>query len=132
MSASSVDRLRQNLACQQGSSRAHAGGKTNGSMKAVGDLSRGRNKRCVWKISSKPFKGAHFAVYPPELIETPIKAGCPENGIVLDPFIGSGTTALVALQEGRKFIGIELNSNYIEIANNRLKSIIEQTTISGY
>jgi len=82
---------------------------------------QGRNKRCVWKINTKPFKEAHFAVYPPELIETPIKAGCPENGIVLDPFFGSGTTGVVARSLNRNWIGIELNPEYIKIANNRLK-----------
>jgi len=80
----------------------------------------GRNKRCVWSITTKSFKGAHFAVYPPELIETPIRAGCPEEGIVLDPFFGSGTTGLVALKQNKKFIGIELNQDYIEIAKRRL------------
>ena len=80
----------------------------------------GRNKRCVWSITTKSFKGAHFAVYPQELIETPIKAGCPEEGIVLDPFFGSGTTGLVALKQNKKFIGIELNPDYIEVAKRRL------------
>jgi len=65
-------------------------------------LKRGRNKRCVWSIATRPFPGSHFATYPPQLIETPIKAGCQEGGIVLDPFIGSGTTALVARRLGRK------------------------------
>jgi len=79
-----------------------------------------KNKRSVWQITTKPFKEAHFAVYPPELIETPIKAGCPENGIVLDPFMGSGTTLKVARKFGRKSIGIELNKDYINIAVKRL------------
>lgn len=57
-------------------------------------LRYGRNKRAVWRIAVQPFRGEHFAVYPPALIETPIKAGCPKSGIVLDPFMGSGTTAL--------------------------------------
>ena len=83
----------------------------------------GRNKRCVWTIPTSAFRGKHFAVYPPSLIETPIKAGCPEQGIVLDPFMGSGTTALVALKQNKKFLGIELNPNYIEIAEKRIKSI---------
>ncbi|KKL24858.1 hypothetical protein LCGC14_2411090, partial [marine sediment metagenome] len=87
---------------------------------------QGRNKRCVWKISPRPFKEAHFAVYPEELCETPIKAGCPEGGIVLDPFFGAGTTGLVALKQNKKFIGIELNPEYIEIAKKRLKPFLEQ------
>src|SRR5260370_7549736 len=83
-------------------------------------LKRGRNKRCVWSIGTRPFSGSHFAAYPPRLVETPIKAGCPEGGIVLDPFIGSGTTALVSRRLGRKFIGIDLNPAYVQMAENRL------------
>jgi len=90
------------------------------------NLEKGRNKRTVWSINPKPFKEAHFAVYPEELCETPIKAGCPKEGIVLDPFFGSGTTGLVALKQNKKFIGIELNKEYIEIANKRLKPYLEQ------
>jgi len=145
----------------------------------------GRNKRCVWKISTKSFKGAHFAVYPSELIETPIKSGCPEfvcnkcgkpkikfckkigeinvspiggikhrnngnpiysgnnkqniyddgnyvpscrcnagfsSGIVLDPFIGSGTTAIVCKQLGRKYLGFDINKKYCEIARGRINA----------
>ncbi len=82
-----------------------------------------RNKRSVWRIGTARFAGKHFAVYPPKLIETPIKAGCPENGIVLDPFIGSGTTAVVAKRLNRRFIGVELNRRYIKIANERLRLI---------
>jgi site-specific DNA-methyltransferase (cytosine-N4-specific) len=82
----------------------------------------GRNKRSVWSINTKPFKGAHFAVFPEELIETPIKAGCPEGGIVMDIFMGSGTTGVVAKRLGRKYIGIELNPEYIKIANERIEN----------
>jgi len=88
--------------------------------------SKGRNKRTVWTINPKPFKESHFAVYPEELCETPIKAGCIKNGIVLDPFFGAGTTGLVALKQNKKFIGIELNKEYIKIAKNRLKPFLEQ------
>jgi DNA modification methylase len=84
-------------------------------------LKRGRNKRCVWSIGTRPFAGSHFAVYPPQLIETPIKAGCPEGGVVLDPFMGSGTTALVAQSLSRSFIGIDLNPAYVQMTNDRLK-----------
>lgn len=84
----------------------------------------GRNKRCVWTINPKPFKEAHFATFPTELIKTPVKAGCPKGGIILDPFMGSGTTALVAKLLNRKYVGIELNSSYIEIANRRLRQEI--------
>lgn len=83
-------------------------------------LKRGRYKRCVWRVAVRPYYGEHFATYPPDLIETPIKAGCPRNGIVLDPFMGSGTTALVANRLGRKFIGVELSPAYIRLARARL------------
>lgn len=153
----------------------------------------GRNKRCVWRIPTRPFKGAHFAVFPPDLVQPMIEAGCPEfvckkcgkpreeiievirpndynpsaqdkrnegrgsmshhrplseifsvalrskrvskgltdcgcnagwdSGIVLDPFMGSGTTGVVALRMGRRFIGIELNPNYIKLAEERIKNI---------
>ena len=81
---------------------------------------KGRNKRTVWNIATVPFKGAHIATYPPKLIEIPIKAGCPENGIILDPFMGSGTTAVVAKRLNRKYIGIELNPEYIKMAEGRI------------
>ena len=157
------------------------------------DLSKGRNKRTIWKIKPKPFKEAHFAVYPEELCQTPIKAGCPEfvckkcgspkvldlkytryetrpnknskysddvyvnsnkpkglatrtmsdiinngykstcdcnagfeGGIVLDPFFGAGTTGVVALKQNKKYIGIELNPEYIKIAEARINKIKEQ------
>ena len=81
----------------------------------------GKNKRTVWKIATKPYPEAHFAVYPPELIETPIKAGCPESGVVLDMFMGSGTTAEVARNLNRNYVGIELNAEYIPLIEDRLK-----------
>jgi DNA modification methylase len=86
-------------------------------------LRYGRNKRSVWRIAVRPFRGEHFAVYPPELIETPIQAGCPKGGVVLDPFMGSGTTALVAQQLDRNFIGIDLNPDYIRLARQRLAAV---------
>lgn len=85
----------------------------------------GRNKRCVWKINTASFKGGHFAVFPPKLVETPIKAGCPKNGIVLDIFCGAGTTGVVAKKLNRKFIGIELNSEYIKLASERIRYTID-------
>jgi hypothetical protein len=155
-------------------------------LRSIERSQQGRNKRCVWTITTKPFKEAHFATYPEELCRIPIKAGCPEfvckkcgkgrqriykdtgnfigqggygsktaehikvsptsslltkkvkekkvngltdcgckagfqPGIVLDPFIGSGTTAVVALNLGLNFIGIELNSKYVAIAEKRIK-----------
>jgi DNA modification methylase len=79
------------------------------------------NKKSVWTVTTKPFAEAHFATFPEELITPCILAGCPKEGIVLDPFMGAGTTGLVALSHGRKFIGFELNPDYIAIANKRLK-----------
>ncbi len=78
-----------------------------------------RNKRDVWTVSTKPEKSAHFAVFPPDLIKPCILAGCPRNGIVLDPFIGSGTTAMVARQYGRNFVGYELNAEYLDIIKKK-------------
>lgn len=85
-----------------------------------------KNKRTTWTINPKPFKEAHFAVYPEELCETPIKAGCPKGGIVLDPFFGAGTTGLVATKQDKKYIGIELSKEYIKIAQARIKPFAEQ------
>jgi DNA modification methylase len=84
-------------------------------------LANGRNKRCVWQVATRPFRGDHFAVFPPDLIETPILAACPEGGIVLDPFSGAGTTALVARRLNRRFIGIELNPKYVRMSMKRLR-----------
>ena len=78
------------------------------------------NKRNVWTVTTKPFRGAHFAVFPPDLIEPCIKAGCPVGGTVLDPFGGSGTTGLVANNLGRDAVLIELNKDYVDIAKKRL------------
>jgi DNA modification methylase len=91
----------------------------------------GRNKRAVWTITTKPFKEAHFAVFPEELCETPIKAGCPIGGIVLDPFFGAGTTGVVALKQNKNFIGIELNPEYIKIASKRLQPYLSQTKLNN-
>ncbi len=83
---------------------------------------RGRNRRCVWDLPTRPYQGAHFAVYPETLCHVPIQAGCPQDGVVLDPFAGSGTTLKVAQELGRSYIGIELNPNYIELAKQRLNN----------
>ena len=82
-----------------------------------------RNKRDVWSVPVRPFKGAHFATFPEELIKPCVLAGSRENGIVLDPFFGSGTTGIVATRFNRDFIGIELNGDYIDIAKRRLESV---------
>lgn len=86
---------------------------------------KGRNVRSVWNIATASYKGAHFATYPKRLIEIPIKAGCPEGGIVLDPFIGSGTTAVVAQNLNRNWLGIELNPEYTKLANERINKEVK-------
>jgi site-specific DNA-methyltransferase (adenine-specific) len=83
----------------------------------------GRNKRAVWSVNTKPYSGAHFATFPEKLIEPMVLAGCPEGGVVLDPFFGSGTTGVVAIRNRRNYIGIELNPEYIKLANDRIQSI---------
>jgi DNA modification methylase len=80
-----------------------------------------RNKRSVWVTPTQPFKGAHFATFPTGLIKTCMQAGCPHGGVVLDPFVGAGTTAVVARELGKNYIGIELNPEYVKIAENRLR-----------
>jgi DNA modification methylase len=80
-----------------------------------------RNKRSVWTVTTQPEKEAHYACFPQRLIIDCIKAGCPENGIVLDPFMGSGTTAVVARKLNRNYTGFELNSEYVKIADRKLK-----------
>jgi DNA modification methylase len=79
-----------------------------------------RNRRDVWHVNVRPFSGAHFATYPPDLIEPCILAGAPEGGIVLDPFNGAGTTGLVALRHNRRYIGIELNPEYVAMSERRI------------
>ena len=79
-----------------------------------------KNKRSVWTVNKKPYKGAHFATFPPELIEPCIKAGSQKGDIILDPFIGSGTTAMVAKSLGRHYIGCELHESYNDLIQNRV------------
>ena len=81
----------------------------------------GRNRRSVWTIAAAPYPGAHFATFPPALVEPCIKAGCPEGGVVLDPFMGSGTAGQVAVRHSCEFIGIELSEEYIQLALGRFK-----------
>lgn len=85
-----------------------------------------RNKRDVWNVNTKPCKEAHFATYPDALIVPCILAGCPKGGIVLDPFMGAGTTGMVARKHGRDYIGIELNAEYIDIANKRIEEYMKK------
>lgn len=87
-----------------------------------GTTGESRNKRDVWTITTKPFRGAHFAVMPEALVEPCVLASTRPNDLVLDPFTGSGTVAVVALKHGRNFVGVELNPEYAEIAKNRIES----------
>ena len=146
ITASSAKRLAQDVDAQDGSTRANGGSRTGRPMKAVGgprsrgvpprhasasnsdragldDVGRGglRNLRNVWTVAPKPFKEAHFATFPPKIVETCLKGGCPKGGLVLDPFGGAGTTALVAEQLGHSAILIELNPEYIDIAQQRIR-----------
>lgn len=82
----------------------------------------GRNKRTVWSIPLSKFREAHFAVFPELLVETCIRAGCPERGLVLDPFVGSGTVPVVARRLGREYLGIDCVQEYCEMARRRLKA----------
>lgn len=82
-----------------------------------------RNKRSVWSVSTNGFRGAHFAVFPEKLIEPCILAGCPEGGVVLDPFAGSGTTGVVAKRMGRGFVGCEINPSYVAMAAGRIAEV---------
>ena len=140
---STMRRIRQDVDNQVGSSRTL---KANGNMKAViggrkrnfSDMTEDdpmyrastnreyeytdkANKRSVWVVSTSAFHGAHFAVFPPALIVDCIKAGCPEDGVVLDPFMGSGTTAIVSRKLNRNYIGFEINKDYVRLAENRMK-----------
>jgi DNA modification methylase len=123
VAASTVERLNQpTLEQQAGSSRVP--GKTNGNMKAVGSTDT-RNKRSVWTVTTRPYKGAHFATFPPALIEPCILAGSRPGNIVLDPFMGSGTTAAVALQHERQYLGCELNPDYGLLQQERINQVIK-------
>lgn len=148
---STTKRLSQDIEHQVGSSRVQ--GKTNGNMKASAPRFGGnkytrdpdvfyrtksgniyeyhdkRNKRTVWTIPTKPYKEAHFATYPPELIDPCILAGCPVGGTVLDPFAGSGTTLEVAAKLGRNSVGIELNSEYIKLIEKRVQMYRDQSIL---
>jgi DNA modification methylase len=150
LAETSKQRLSQpNLANQKGSERVP--GKTNGNMKAVGPRFGGNkygddareesrtksgnewsgnggkaNRRSVWTVTTRPYKGAHFATFPPALIEPCILAGSKSGDIVLDPFMGSGTTAQVALQHGRQYIGCELNPEYGSLQQERINQVTKE------
>lgn len=101
-----------------GFDRPHRLKHTNGNSETYIDIGR-RNKRTVWHVATQPYPEAHFATFPPKLIEPCILAGCPKGGVVLDPFHGSGTTGEVARRAGRNYVGIELNACYIEMSMKR-------------
>jgi len=92
----------------------------------MGEAEKGKNPGDFWSVNTKPFKGAHFAVYCEEICVKPILSSCPPDGVVLDPMAGSGTTCVVAKKLGKKYIGIELNSEYVTIAKKRLSKIPEK------
>jgi site-specific DNA-methyltransferase (cytosine-N4-specific) len=114
LSQASVLRLHQRIESQRGSDRVP--GKGNGAMKAVGDVTLGRNMRDVWEINTQPFTGAHFATFPTALPERCIKAGSRIGDVVLDPFSGSGTTGQAANKLGRRYVGIDLNEEYLAMS----------------
>jgi DNA modification methylase len=144
----SLNRWAQDIMNQNGSARANGGAKTNGPMLAVGgpkkDKQRGHsrrhngfndrwdampkaeqqafgaNVRTVWEIATMPFSEAHFATFPPKLVEPCIKAGSREGDLVLDPFLGSGTTGIVARKLARRVVGLELNPDYCRMARRRI------------
>ncbi len=150
-------RISQDLAKQVGSFRANGGNKTNGPMKAVlkGSTRKPpepgngiktnrsmeaalampvekRNKRTVWTITSQGYGGAHFATFPPALVEIPILAGSRPGDIVLDPFCGSGTTGMVARQHGRRFVGLDLSLAYLrELALPRAEGLQTAASIAS-
>jgi len=144
---SKVRLAQPNLANQRGSDRVP--GKTNGNMKAVGPRFGGNkygdddreesrtksgnewkggsgkaNRRSVWTVATRPYKGAHFATFPPELIEPCIRAGSRSGDIVLDPFMGSGTTAAVAIRYDRNYLGCELNPTYGVLQQERIQKAL--------
>ena len=108
------------------SGKTNQGGTVNRNKNYYGNPD-GRNKRSVWTVNTKPYKGSHFATYPPKLIEPCILAGCPKGGVVLDPFMGSGTTAFVALLNDRQYLGCELNPEYAELQKRRIKDAYDMT-----
>lgn len=98
----------------------------NGNHPSGGWPIQDRNKRSVWSVATSPFTGAHFATFPTELIKPCILAGSRPGNIVLDPFMGAGTTALVAAQYNRRFLGIELNAKYAAMAEKRIRAELAQ------
>lgn len=116
---------------QRGHSRRHDGFNDRwDKMEREEQVANGRNKRDVWTVSPQPFTEAHFATFPEALIAPCILAGCPPGGVVLDPFMGAGTTAIVSLKAGRQYMGIEINPEYAKIAEARIWQEKNQARLS--
>lgn len=104
--------------------------KQNASFSAsVVDIVDERNKRSVWAVPTQPYPEAHFATYPEALILPCVLAGAAAGAIVFDPFTGSGTTAVVALKQGRRFVGIELNPEYVQMAERRIRGAVGELAL---
>ena len=120
--------IKENLKFPEGPNSAHNIRKgaddpkmrTRTGLHQIGAIEK-KNKRSVWTVTTKPFKGAHFATFPKDLIEPCVLAGCPVDGTVLDPFAGSGTTGIVAVGHNRNAVLCELNEEYIELAKKRIR-----------
>lgn len=116
---------------QRGHSQRHAGFNERwDNMSVKEQMSLGANKRSVWEVPTFPYAGAHFATFPPKLIADCIKAGCPVGGVVLDPFIGAGTTAVVCNDLNRNWLGIELNPDYVKLAQKRINKALLKNMLS--
>ena len=124
-----ADAIRQNPSGRKDAIRSFGAAKerNDGGKGFALDGLKGANRRSVWSVSTKPFKGAHFATFPPGLIEPCILAGAPVGGVVLDPFGGSGTTAGVAIKHGRRAVLCELNPEYAALIPARIASIAGET-----
>jgi DNA modification methylase len=108
----------------------NADGSARGNDERWRDVGGKRNRRSVWTVSVRPFKGAHHATFPPDLIDPCILAGCPEGGVVLDPFFGAGTTGVAAIRRNRSFVGIEINPDYAALAERRIFNEYEQLLVA--
>ena len=125
-----IQKYREKIDKQRGHSRRHDGFNARwDKLTREEQMALGSNKRSVWTVAPANFRGAHFATFPSKLIEPCVLAGCPVGGTVLDPFAGSGTTGEVSLKNGRNFIGIELNPEYVKLINDRLGRIDSPNTL---